>query len=934
MKNGTELPSKYDPHTLESEVYQRWEETNSFAPRGDGESYCIMIPPPNVTGSLHMGHAFQNTLMDALTRYHRMKGRKSLWQAGTDHAGIATQMVVERLLSAEGKSRDDLGRQAFIDKVWEWKANSGGTIQNQLKRLGASLDWSRERFTMDEDLSTAVQEVFVSLYEEGLIYRGKRLVNWDPVLQTAISDLEVISEEEDGFLWHFRYPISNSSEHVIIATTRPETMLGDTAVAVNPEDERYAHLVGKTVILPLVNREIPIIADDYVDPEFGSGCVKITPAHDFNDFAVGERNNLEVINVMTPEANIDLPDTPYHGMSRSQARKQILEDLKELDLLDKVENHSYKVPRGDRTGQIIEPYLTDQWFVRVKPLAEPAIEAVKNNSIRFVPKNWERTYFEWMENIEDWCISRQIWWGHRVPAWYDDQGNVFVARSEDDAYKQASEIHDDIKVQLRQDDDVLDTWFSSALWPFSTLGWPKQTEELNTFYPTSVLVTGFDIIFFWVARMIMFGLKFADDIPFHEIYIHGLVRDSDGQKMSKSKGNILDPLDLIDGIDLESLVKKRTTGLMQPDLAPKIENATRKQFPNGIPAFGTDALRFTFARLATQGRDIRFDLGHIEGYRNFCNKLWNAARFVLMNSEGIKPYIRDDFQPCTVSEKWIVSKLQETTESIERAIEIYRFDIASKNLYEFIWDEFCAWFIEFAKISLRDDKIDDQTKLSIRRTLLMVLDASIRLLHPFMPYITETIWGQVQTDREGRSIMFQNYSNDLDECTDEKATEEIDWVKAVVTSIRNIRSDMNMNPGERISAHFHTDNSEDLAYLKNNHQIIVELARLKSLDQLDPSDLETLDDQDSVSALVNEFRIIVSVNESADFDEQIKRLTKEIDTQELQIKRSNSKLGNEQFLSKAPTEIIEKEHAKLASCQTELAELLSRREKLTEMMNR
>ena len=931
MNNRSNLPSVYDPHTLESEIYNRWEETDSFAPSGDGESYCIMIPPPNVTGSLHMGHAFQNTLMDALTRFHRMKGRRTLWQAGSDHAGIATQMVVERLLQVEGKSRAELGRQKFVDKVWEWKANSGGTITNQLRRLGASLDWSRERFTMDTDLSTAVQEVFVSLYEEGLIYRGKRLVNWDPVLQTAISDLEVIAEEEDGFLWHFHYPIANSTEHVTIATTRPETMLGDTAVAVHPDDERYTHLIGKSVILPLIEREIPIVADDYVDPQFGTGCVKITPAHDFNDFAVGERNELEVINIMTPEANINLVGTAYHGMSRSQAREKILEDLYRLELVEKVEKHKYKVPRGDRTGEIIEPFLTDQWFVRVKPLAEPAIEAVRNETIRFVPKNWERTYFDWMENIEDWCISRQIWWGHRIPAWYDDQGNVFVARSEDAALEQARAVHGDKDVRLRQDEDVLDTWFSSALWPFSTLGWPKTTEEFKFFYPTNVLVTGFDIIFFWVARMIMFGLKFADDIPFHEVYIHGLVRDSEGQKMSKSKGNILDPLDLIDGIDLDSLVKKRTSGLMQPDLAPKIEKSTRKQFPEGIPAFGTDALRFTFARLATQGRDIRFDLGRIEGYRNFCNKLWNAARFVLMNSVDVKPYSVDEFQPLTTAERWIVSNLHETTEVIEQAIRIYRFDIASKQLYEFIWDEFCAWFIEIAKIMLRDATIDNQRKTSLRRTLLMVLDSTVRLLHPFMPYITEAIWRKIQIENENKSIMYQDFSDDWSQWKNETASEEMNWLKAVVSNFRNIRSDMNINPGERIAAHIHTRTSQDNEYLQNNLSIIMELARLNSLEELNDSEFEELNQSNAVSALINETRIIVPVQEVVDFDEQIKRLNKEIESHSSQIRRSISKLENEQFLAKAPAEIIDKERRRLASCQKALAELMARREKLTQM---
>ena len=934
MNSRSNLPSVYDPHTLESEIYSRWEKTDSFAPKGDGESYCIMIPPPNVTGSLHMGHAFQNTLMDALIRYHRMKGRKALWQAGTDHAGIATQMVVERLLQAEGKSRIDIGRKDFVDQIWKWKANSGGTITNQLRRLGASLDWSRERFTMDDDLSAAVQEVFVLLYEEGLIYRGKRLVNWDPVLQTAISDLEVIAEEEDGSLWHFRYPVASTDECVIIATTRPETMLGDTAVAVHPDDDRYTHLVGKSALLPLVNREIPIIADQYVDPEFGTGCVKITPAHDFNDFTVGERNDLDIINILDPQAHIDLTGTAYHGMSRSEARQKILDDMTELDLLAKVESHKYKVPRGDRTGEIIEPFLTDQWFVRAKPLAQPAMEAVRNETIRFVPRNWERTYFDWMENIEDWCISRQIWWGHRIPAWYDDAGNVFVARSEAAAMEQARSVHGETDFHLRRDEDVLDTWFSSALWPFSTLGWPKNTPELNCFYPTSVLVTGFDIIFFWVARMIMFGLKFADDIPFHEIYIHGLVRDSEGHKMSKSKGNILDPLDLIDGIDLDSLIKKRTSGLMQPELAPKIETSTREQFPEGIPAFGTDALRFTFARLATQGRDIRFDLGRIEGYRNFCNKLWNAARFVLMNSADVKPYTATDFQPLTVAEKWIVSKVHQTTEDIEQVFRIYRFDIASKHLYEFIWDEFCAWFIEIAKTMLRNETIDEHCKISLKRTLLMVLDAIVRLLHPFMPFITEAIWQKIQSENTNKSIIDQKFSDDLSRWNNPAASEEMNWVKAVVSSFRNLRSDMNISPGDRIAAHYHIAIDRDRGYLHNNFSIITDLARLKSLEELDKSELDVVSQSNAVSALIDEVRIIVPIQDIVDFDEQLRRLSKEIESRSEQIRRSNSKLENEQFLVKAPADIIDKERKRLDSYQKELAELMTRREKLMQMMVR
>jgi len=692
------MDKTFDPKAIETRWYQTWEENGWFAPSGEGTPFCIMIPPPNVTGSLHMGHAFQDTIMDGLIRYHRMKGDNTLWQVGTDHAGIATQMVVERLLEAEGKTRHDLGREKFIERVWQWKEESGGTITRQLRRMGCSVDWSSERFTMDEGLSEAVKEVFVRLYEEGLIYRGKRLVNWDPVLHTAVSDLEVLSQEENGHLWHMRYPLTNGTGHLVVATTRPETMLGDCAVAVHPGDERYRHLLGEFVELPLTGRKIPIIADEHVDPEFGTGCVKITPAHDFNDYEVWLRHRDEtaiadqphggLMNIFTVDAAIRanaeddrgfIPEK-YIGMDRYQARKAIIADLEEQGLLEKTEDHKLMVPRGDRSGAVIEPFLTDQWYVKIEPLAKPAIEAVESGRIRFVPDNWKNTYFEWMRNIQDWCISRQIWWGHRIPAWYDEQGNVYVGRSEEEVRKR-HDLGDDYP--LRQDEDVLDTWFSSALWPFSTLGWPEETGRLKTFYPTNVLVTGFDIIFFWVARMIMMGLKFMEDVPFHEVYVHGLVRDAEGQKMSKSKGNVLDPLDVIDGIDLESLVAKRTSGMMQPHLAKKIEQQTRKQFPNGIPAYGTDALRFTFAAQATTGRDIVLSLNRIEGYRNFCNKLWNASRYVLMNTQG-----RDcsASQALSVADRWILSRLQQVAREVAESIEGYRFDHAAQALYEFTWN--------------------------------------------------------------------------------------------------------------------------------------------------------------------------------------------------------------------------------------------------------
>ncbi|MEO5376263.1 MAG: valine--tRNA ligase [Magnetococcus sp. DMHC-6] len=810
MMPDSTLPKNYDPSSVEQSWYRIWEERGFFAPAAGSKelgSYCIMIPPPNVTGSLHMGHAFQDTIMDALIRFHRMKGFKTLWQTGTDHAGIATQMVVERQLEAEGLTRKDLGRERFIQRVWDWKKSSGGTIVQQLRRMGASCDWTRERFTMDPDLSKAVREVFVRLYNEDLIYRGKRLVNWDPVLQTAVSDLEVQSEEESGFLWHIRYPLIDALDgepsFLVVATTRPETLLGDTAVAVHPEDDRYRSLVGRQVILPLTGRTIPIIADTYVDPDFGSGCVKITPAHDFNDYEVGKRHHLPMINIFTGEAilNENAPQA-YRGLDRYAGRKRLVADLEAAQFIEKIVPHKLMVPRGDRSKSVLEPYLTDQWFVRVAPLAQEAIAAVEEGRIRFVPQNWDKTYFEWMRHIEDWCISRQIWWGHRIPAWYGPDGYLFVCNCEEEVYELAAE-HYGRPVSLTQDPDVLDTWFSSALWPFSTLGWPKQSSEMADFYPTQVLVTGFDIIFFWVARMIMFGLKFTNKVPFHTVYIHGLVRDSEGQKMSKSKGNVLDPLDLIDGIDLEALVKKRTRDLMQPHLAQAIENATRREFPDGIAAFGTDALRFTFASLATQGRDIKFDMGRIEGYRHFCNKLWNAARFVWMNTQELG-YTVTDGQECTFSlaDRWIRSRLQSVKKESAQALQEYRFNDAANGLYGFLWGNYCDWYLEVIKPVLYGPTVAMAEKNGARSTLLVVLEESLRLLHPLMPYITEELWQRMvpltgrSTYHEGDSIMMAPWPEVEEVWQDEAAEVEMGQVMAFVTAVRTIRSQMNLPPGQ------------------------------------------------------------------------------------------------------------------------------------------
>ena len=905
------MEKTYNPELIEQKYRDLWETGDLFSSKTNSSSenaFSIVLPPPNVTGSLHMGHAFQHTIMDVFTRYNRSKGNQTLWQPGTDHAGIATQMVVERQLGLENISRHDLGRDKFTEKVWDWKSKSGGTITSQMRRLGASVDWERERFTMDESLSKAVKKVFIDLYNEGLIYRGKRLVNWDPVLLTAVSDLEVISKEENGFLWHIKYQVADSEEILIVATTRPETMLGDSAVAVHPEDERYEHLVGKFINLPLSDRKIPIIADDYVDMEFGTGCVKITPAHDFNDYEIGQRHKLEVINVLTDNAAINLnAPTKYQGLDRFEARKAIVNDLEKQNLIEKIDPHTLMVPRGDRTNSIIEPYMTDQWFVKVKPLAEPAIDAVKNGSIRFVPENWEKTYFNWMENIEDWCISRQIWWGHRIPAWYDKEGNYYVADSIEEAQEQAGE-----NVELTQDEDVLDTWFSSALWPFSTLGWPEATPEMSRFYPTSVLVTGFDIIFFWVARMIMFGLKFANDVPFKDIYITGLIKDGNGQKMSKSKGNVLDPIDLIDGISLEALLEKRTQGMMQPKLAEKIQKQTKKEFPDGIPSFGTDAIRFTFTALASFGRDIKFDLKRVEGYRNFCNKLWNASRFVLMNLDSKS--INFDAE-LSSQDKWILSRLQQVKTEVEKHLADYRLDLMSQTLYEFVWHDYCDWYLEISKPLLENDK----TKQGCEATLLKVLSETLVLLHPIIPFITEEIFEQsqkLQSNSTGKLIS-QPFPEPNKDLLNTEAEAEIDWLKEFILGIRKIRGEMNISPGKPLPCFVKSYSSKDQSYIDNNKAMLFALAKLDTVDLLSQDEEEP----ESAIALVGEMKILIPLAGLIDKGAERDRLNKEIEKLSKLRSQFAAKLNNEKFINGAPEAVVNNEKDKLASTENALKDL-------------
>ena len=924
------MDKTYKPESIEASCYNDWEKNNYFAPKGEGAPYCLMLPPPNVTGSLHMGHAFQQTLMDILIRYHRMNGCDTLWQCGTDHAGIATQMVVERQLQQKNTSRHDLGRDKFNDEVWDWKEHSGNTITRQSRRLGTSMDWSRERFTMDEGLSHAVKEVFVRLYDEGLIYRGKRLVNWDPVLHTAISDLEVISKEENGSLWYMRYPLKepvDGLDYLVVATTRPETMLGDAAVAVHPDDERYQNVIGKEILLPLTDRTLPVIADDYVDPEFGTGCVKITPAHDFNDYEVGERHDLEKLNIFTVDAAInDQAPEKYRGMDRYDARKQIVADLEAQGLLEKIDNHKLMVPRGDRSHAVVEPYLTDQWYVKIQSLADPAIKAVEDGDIKFVPGNWDKTYFEWMRNIEDWCISRQLWWGHRIPAWYDDEGNIYVGRDE----AEVREKNNLGNINLKQDDDVLDTWFSSALWPFSTLGWPDKTPELDKFYPTNVLVTGFDIIFFWVARMIMMGLKFMDDVPFKEVYIHGLIRDGEGQKMSKSKGNVLDPIDLIDGIKLDDLINKRTTGLMRPKDAPKIEKATRKHFSEGIESYGTDSLRFTFASLATQGRFINFEIGRIQGYRNFCNKLWNAARYVISNVESQSIEINQGEKEFGLAERWITSRLSEVIAATHEGMRTYRFDLASQALYEFTWDEYCDWYIELSKTILNSEQASEAEKRGTLYTLLNVLETLLRALHPFIPFITEELWHRVAPllDKTGESIMLEPFPKQDELDNDNNAVEQIEWIKSFIMGIRRIRAERDIAPGKPLSVFVRNGTDKESQWLTEHQPYIKTLGRIESISNA------KCEMEDAVMALAGEMTLLVPLADIIDPEEESKRLKNTIAKLEKDKSRLENKLTNKNFVERAPEDVVEGAKQRLADTLNEINTYQEQLKSISRLLNK
>ena len=967
----TSLENAYNPSDVENGMYQVWEDKGYFQPSYDKQqSFSIALPPPNVTGSLHMGHGFNNAIMDTLTRYHRMLGENTLWQPGTDHAGIATQMVVERQLNAQGIKRHDLGREKFLEKIWEWKAESGGNITRQIRRLGSSVDWSRERFTMDDGLSNAVKEVFVRLYEDGLIYRGKRLVNWDTKLQTALSDLEVENHDEKGSLWHFRYYLTDKNaktqdgkNYLVVATTRPETLLGDTAVAVNPEDARYQHLIGQTVTLPITGRIVPIVGDDKaVDMEFGTGCVKITPAHDFNDYETGKRHNLPMINIFDNSAHIlpemqiftdlqtkepQLETTPseYAGLERFAARKKMVEQSEAEGWLEEIKPHDLKVPKGDRSNTIVEPWLTDQWYVSIEKLAKPAIEAVEDGRTEFVPAQYKNMYMAWMRDIQDWCISRQLWWGHRIPAWYDDEGNIYVGRDEAEV-RQKYHLADSLA--LRQDSDVLDTWFSSALWTFSTLDWTGElnfddySQALKTFHPTSVLVTGFDIIFFWVARMMMMTLYFIKDkdgnpqVPFKTVYVHGLVRDGQGQKMSKSKGNVLDPIDLIDGIDLETLVAKRTTGLMNPKDAQKIEKATRKEFADGIPAFGTDALRFTFTSLASTGRDINFDLKRIEGNRNFCNKIWNATRFVLMNcvdKEGNALNIDKTANTALweLPEQWIISRLNSTVKAIHEHMSQYRFDLVSQDIYEFIWNEYCDWYVELAKSSLNDESVSAERKAQIRYVLLNCLEVAMRFTHPIMPYITESIWQTIAPiiDKKATdSIMTAAFPTADDSLISLQTEHDMTWLQALIGAIRNIRGEMKLGNAVRLPVLLDNISDEETARLSRIENQFKSLAKVDTLTIVNAGDGSDKELPLSSSSMVGQLKVLVPMKGLIDPTAELNRLAKAQEKLTKQAESLRSKLSNESFVSKAPANVVESEKAKLAEMDSQLAEMHKQIEQL------
>jgi valyl-tRNA synthetase len=949
------MEKTFNPSDIEQSLYNSWEEKGYFSPTGDGDGYSIAIPPPNVTGSLHMGHAFQQTIMDTLIRYQRMQGKKTLWQSGTDHAGIATQMVVERKISAEeGKTRHDYGRDAFIDKIWDWKAESGGNISQQMRRLGNSIDWERERFTMDEGLSHAVQEVFVRLFKEDLIYRGKRLVNWDPKLHTAISDLEVENKDKKGHMWQLRYPLANGiktsegKDYLVVATTRPETMLGDTGVAVNPNDERYKDLIGQHIMLPLVNRLIPIVGDEHADMEKGTGCVKITPAHDFNDNEVGKRCGLAMINIFDKNAAIlkqaQIFDTKgeesddfdsalpqeFVGLDRFDARKAIVAKFDELGLLESIKDHDLVAPYGDRSGVIIEPLLTDQWYVRVEKLAKPAIEAVENGDIEFVPKQYENMYFAWMRDIQDWCISRQLWWGHRIPAWYDNDGNVYVGRDEAEVRAENDLAAD---IELRQDNDVLDTWFSSALWTFSTLGWPNKTPELKDFHSTDVLVTGFDIIFFWVARMIMMTMHFVKDdegkpqVPFKQVYVTGLIRDESGDKMSKSKGNVIDPLDMIDGISLDDLLEKRTGNMMQPKLAAKIAKATKKEFPDGIEAHGTDALRFTLSALASTGRDVNWDMKRLDGYRNFCNKLWNASRYVLMNTEDLDCGKNSGEMKFSLADRWINAQFQQTVKTVHETFATYRFDLASQALYEFTWNQFCDWYLELTKPVLF--KGDEAEQRGTRYTLVTILEGLLRLMHPIMPYITETIWQRVVPlttfEPVGDSIMLQRYPQYDDSQVDEQAQTDLEWVKQFIVAIRNIRGEMDISPSKPLPVLLKNVSAEDKRRLADNEQFLSALAKLESIQALANDE----EGPASATAVIGDMSLLIPMAGLIDKDAELARLSKAIEKLEKDVQRTEGKLSNESFVSKAPAAVIDKEKAKLADAKSTLLKMNEQKEQIS-----